>query len=49
MSKEVVRLNVNIPSQLLERLDAYAEKMNINRTSAVALLLTQSLNENEKK
>lgn len=40
---EVQRLNVNIPVALLERLDEYADKMNINRTSAVAVLLSQAL------
>lgn len=40
---EVVRLNVNLPTPLMERLDEYAIKMNINRTSAVAVLLSQAL------
>lgn len=44
MSKsEVQRLNVNIPITLMERLDNYADRMNINRTSAVAVLLSQAL------
>ena len=40
---EVVRLNINLPVPLMERLDEYADKMNINRTSAVAVLLSQAL------
>ena len=45
MSKiETVRLNVNLPKTLIESVDMYADSMNINRTSAVAVLLSQSLN-----
>lgn len=40
---EVVRLNINLPVPLMERVDDYADKMNINRTSAVAVLLSQAL------
>ena len=43
----VVRLNINVPSSLMQRLDDYADSMNINRTSAVAVLLTQAL-DNQK-
>lgn len=41
---ETVRLNVNLPKTLMESVDAYADSMNINRTSAVAVLLSQALN-----
>lgn len=44
---EVIRLNINVPTPLMERLDEYADRMNINRTSAVAVLLTQAL-DNQK-
>lgn len=44
---ETSRLGINIPTDLMERLDEYAYKMNINRTSAVCVLLTQAM-DNQK-
>lgn len=45
MSKvETSRMVMNIPVDLLNQLDEYASKMNINRTSAVCVLLSQALN-----
>jgi metal-responsive CopG/Arc/MetJ family transcriptional regulator len=41
---ETSRMVMNIPTELLAQLDEYASKMNINRTSAVCVLLSQSLN-----
>lgn len=41
---ETSRMVMNIPVDLLNQLDEYARKMNINRTSAVCVLLSQSLN-----
>jgi hypothetical protein len=41
---ETKRLMMNLPVELFDQLDAYARKMNINRTSAVCVLLTQALN-----
>jgi metal-responsive CopG/Arc/MetJ family transcriptional regulator len=38
------RLMINLPVELYDQLDEYAHRMNINRTSAVCVLLTQSLN-----
>ena len=40
---ETSRMIMNIPTELLNQLDEYASKMNINRTSAVCVLLSQSL------
>lgn len=40
---ETSRMVMNIPVDLLNQLDEYASKMNINRTSAVCVLLSQSL------
>ena len=44
---KLTRLNVNIPTSLLVKLDAYAEELNINRTSAVAIAISTFLRENE--
>lgn len=40
---ETSRMGINIPTDLLEQLDQYASRMNINRTSAVCVLLSQAL------
>lgn len=39
------RVTVNLNSELVKHVDAYGERMGINRTSAVSVLLTQALNE----
>lgn len=41
---ETSRLGINIPTELLKELDNYASNMNISRTSAVCVLLSQALN-----
>lgn len=44
MSKvETSRFGINMPTELLNRVDEYAAKMNINRTSATCVLLSQAL------
>lgn len=44
MGRETKRLVANVTVELLEQIDEYAERMNINRTSAVSVLLSQALN-----
>lgn len=50
---DLKRLNVNMPEELVNRIDEYAKKMGINRTSAINVLcnkaLTEELKETEKK
>lgn len=43
MSKELKRLNMNMPVDLIEQVDAYAEKMNVNRSAAVNMLVSVAL------
>ena len=43
MAKEVTRVTFNLPKVLVDDVDAYGESMNINRTSAVSVLLSQAL------
>lgn len=43
MAKEVTRVTFNLPSSLVEQVDKYGNEMNINRTSAVSVLLSQAL------
>lgn len=37
------RLNINVPSPLLERVEEYADKHYINKTSAICVLLSTAL------
>lgn len=41
---ETTRMGMNIPTELMDKLDEYADRMNISRTSAVCVLLSQALN-----
>jgi hypothetical protein len=40
---ELVRLNYNVPKKLIDRVDTYAENMNVNRTSAINMLVSLAL------
>lgn len=44
MAKEVTRVTFNLPSNLVNQVDAYGDSMHINRTSAVSVLLSMALN-----
>lgn len=43
MAKELKRLNMNMPADLIDQVDAYAEKMNVNRSSAINMLVSTAL------
>lgn len=43
MARELTRMTVSLPSELVKRVDTYAENMGIKRTSATAVLLTMAL------
>ena len=43
MAKDLKRLNMNMPAGLMEQLDLYAEKMNVNRSAAVNMLISMAL------
>lgn len=43
MAREVRRININIPVNTLEKIDEYADKMSINRTAAILVLINLSL------
>ena len=43
MAREMRRININMPAETLERVDAYAEKMSINRTAAILVLCSMAL------
>lgn len=43
MVKEMRKININIPVDTLSRIDEYAENMSINRTAAMLVLISQSL------
>jgi len=42
-ARETKRIYMNVPVEVLERIDAYADKMSINRTAAVLVLVSQAL------
>ena len=39
------RININMPVPTLKKIDAYAERMNINRTAAIIVALNTVLEE----
>lgn len=43
MARDLRRINLNVPADLVDEVDAYAENMNINRTSAINMLLSTAL------
>lgn len=43
MARELKRLNINMPVELVARVDDYANKLSINRTSAVNVLVSTAL------
>lgn len=43
MDRELKRVNMNLPSALVEKIDAYAQRLCINRSAAVTVLLSFSL------
>lgn len=46
-TNEIKRVNVNLPNDLIDQVDGYATRMNINRTSAICVLLSQALKQEE--
>lgn len=46
-TNEIKRVNVNLPNDLIDQVDSYAARMNINRTSAICVLLSQALKQEE--
>lgn len=44
---ETTRLGINMPTELMKRLEDYASRMNISKTSAVCVLISQGL-DNQK-
>jgi len=43
LSRELQRLNINMPADLIQQVDEYAERMNLNRTSAMITLVSNGL------
>lgn len=43
MSRELQRLNMNMPVSLIQQVDKYANRMNLNRTSAMICLVSTAL------
>ncbi len=47
MVKNLVRVTVNLTPELVERIEAYAGKVNVNRTAAISVLLSDALDQKE--
>ena len=47
MSRRLQRLNVNLPVNLIQEIDEYAKRKNLNRTSAVTLLISSALEQKD--
>lgn len=47
MVKNLVRVTVNLTPELVDRVEAYAERMNVNRTAAVSVLLSDALDQKQ--
>lgn len=47
MARELKRLTTNMPVDLVERIDEYADKMSINRSSAINVLCNTALDSQE--
>lgn len=47
MDSKVKKYNFNFPTELIERVDQFGERLNINRTSAMCVLLNTAL-QNDK-
>jgi hypothetical protein len=43
MLRELQRLNMNMPVNLIQQVDKYANRMNLNRTSAMICLVSTAL------
>lgn len=43
MARELKRLNVNMPVELVARIDDYANRLSINRSAAVNVLISMAL------
>lgn len=44
---ELIRVNLNLPKKLTERVENYAKEMGLNKTSAYIVLLNQALTQIE--
>lgn len=47
MARDLTRVTVNLASDLVAQIDKYAEDMSLTRTSACAVLISQSIKGNQ--
>lgn len=47
MARELKRLNTNMPVELVARVDEYANKLSINRSAAINVLVSLALDSQE--
>lgn len=47
MAEKTKRMNVQLPEELMDKVDTFANTLHINRTAAVSVLLFQALQMND--
>jgi metal-responsive CopG/Arc/MetJ family transcriptional regulator len=47
MARELKRLNINLPQELVDKVDEYADNLCIQRTTAITVLLNTALNQQD--
>lgn len=47
MARELKRVNLNLPSELVERVDKIAESMYMDRTAAIVFMIVQYMQQQE--
>lgn len=47
MARELKRINLNLSVDLLEKIDSYAARVGVTRSSAVSILISQTLEQQQ--
>ena len=47
MARELRRINLNLSVDLLEKIDSYAARVGVTRSSAVSILISQTLEQQQ--
>lgn len=47
MARELRRINLNLAVDLLEKIDSYAARVGVTRSSAVSILISQTLEQQQ--
>jgi len=47
VNRKITKITISVTENLLERIEEYANSLNINRSSAVSVLISQALEQKE--